>query len=623
LSRQWSIQNKLALVLGGAALLAFAIAGATLALLEKLTLERRAQLIMAPYAQLVSVGAETAVDFENPGRAKEILATLRASPQILEAEIVLHDGRLLARYSRGAGASLRTPPPTSDGLYLEGSTAVWTQVLQAGAHLHLVMSLDELNRQARLEFLLFAAGEFVLVVVTTLGLRAALQRTIVRPISRLAETLEQVRAEAHYHQRVPTSGVAEVARLGESFNAMMEAVQKREVDLRRLTLFQRTLLDNAALGIISASPSGLVTSFNPAAERLLGYTADEVVGKRSVLCWHDPEELARRARQLSTELHEEVAPEFAVFEARLRRNLPEESEWTLIRKDGVRVPVLLAMSALRDERDQVIGFVGLTYDLTEPRRAMEEIRKLNASLERRVEERTAELEASNKELEAFSYSVSHDLRAPLRHLDGFVQLLSSRHRANLGEEGKHYTDAIAGAARKMGVLIDDLLRFSRTGRLELNRRTLDLNEVLQEVLVPIKESSGARNIDWVIGALPTVQGDPALLRQVLVNLLQNAVKFTRKREAPRIEISAHEQDGRATIAVADNGEGFDMRYADKLFCVFQRLHSQEEFEGTGIGLATVQRIIARHGGRVWAEAEPERGATFYFTLPTAGPRRPA
>ncbi|ABQ25748.1 PAS domain S-box protein [Geotalea uraniireducens] len=383
--RRLSIRNKLAFALWGAALLAFAVASAALAFFASLTLERRARQIMEPYAQLVSVGAEAAVAFEDPGRAREILNTLRANPQISEAEIVLGDGRLLARYSSRSNATFRHHPLKPDGVYLNHNTAELVQSLQDGAHLYLAMSLDELNRQTRNVLLVFAAGVVVLLVSITLGLLAALQRTIVRPISTLAETVEQVRIRGDYHQRVPASGADEVARLGQSFNAMMGAIQEQDNDLRRLTLFQRTLLDSAAHGIISTAPDGVVSSFNPAAERLLGYTADEVVDKQTPACWHDPEEMARRALQLSEELGETISPGFDVFAARPRRNLPEENEWTFIRKDGACVPVHLSVTALRGESDRIRGFVGLTYDLTERKRAEEERRESEAKYRRIVD----------------------------------------------------------------------------------------------------------------------------------------------------------------------------------------------------------------------------------------------
>lgn len=219
--------------------------------------------------------------------------------------------------------------------------------------------------------LLFAGGVLALLVAIILGVRAALQRTILRPIATLAETVEQVRTLADYHRRVPESGADEVARLGKSFNAMLGVIQEREDDLRRLTFFQRTILDNAAYGIISTTPEGIVTSFNPAVERLLGYTADEMIGKQTPACWHDPEEVTRHAIRLSGELGETITPGFEVFAARARRNLPEENEWTFICKDGRHIPVNLSVTALRDEEGHITGFVGMGYDLTERKRAEE------------------------------------------------------------------------------------------------------------------------------------------------------------------------------------------------------------------------------------------------------------
>lgn len=258
---------------------------------------------------------------------------------------------------------------------------------------------------------------------------------------------------------------------------------------------------------------------------------------------------------------------------------------------------------------------GLVYGVDRLR--MRGIRHYNQQLERQVCERTAELAAKNKELEAFSSSVSHDLRAPLRHIDGYLTLLRDSAGPTLGEEDHRYVDMIARATRRMGTLIDDLLSFSRSGSAQMNRSAVDLEALVNDVLAEMAPETRGRDIHWEMAKLPVVEGDQAMLRVVLVNLISNALKYTRKRERAEITIGClPERPDEVVIFVRDNGAGFDMKYSDKLFGVFQRLHRVEDFEGTGVGLATVFRIVARHGGRAWAEGAIDFGATFYFSLPT-------
>ncbi len=244
-----------------------------------------------------------------------------------------------------------------------------------------------------------------------------------------------------------------------------------------------------------------------------------------------------------------------------------------------------------------------------------EILKLNQELERRVVKRTSQLEASNKELEAFSYSVSHDLRAPLRHINGYVDLLNEKFRADLPEKAQYYLTTVTDAARQMGTLIDELLQFSRTGRKEVRKVKIEMNALVKEVLESVNHDIGKREVTWKVEELPQVFGDYPLLKQVWANLLDNAVKYTRNTQKAEISIGFFEEEKDFVFYVRDNGVGFDMKYAHKLFGVFQRLHSRAEFEGTGIGLANVQRIIHKHNGRVWAEAETGKGAVFNFSLP--------
>jgi len=253
--------------------------------------------------------------------------------------------------------------------------------------------------------------------------------------------------------------------------------------------------------------------------------------------------------------------------------------------------------------------------LEDQRRADKEIQRLNVELEHRVIERTSQLEAVNKELEAFSYSVSHDLRAPLRHINGFADILTKQYSDQLPEDARKHLYTIIGSAKKMGTLIDDLLSFSRTGRAELKKSTLKMNQVIEDALEQIKPSLKDRKIGWEISPLPEIHGDYNLLRLAWINLMDNAVKYTRNKEKAVIQIGYKEEKREIVFYIKDNGVGFDMKYAEKLFGVFQRLHSSSEFDGTGIGLANVHRIILRHGGRTWAEAETDKGATFYFSLP--------
>ena len=266
--------------------------------------------------------------------------------------------------------------------------------------------------------------------------------------------------------------------------------------------------------------------------------------------------------------------------------------------------------------------VQLQEALEELRRAHEEILELNRGLERRVAQRTAELEAANHELESFSYSVSHDLQAPLRHIGAYTAMLLHEMEAQLSPNAMRYLEAITAASGRMGQLIENLLRFSRAGRAEMRKGEVDLNALVQTCIHELAMATHGRDVAWKVAPLPAATGDYAMLSQVFANLLGNAAKYTTPRENAVIEIgSAGEDNGQVVLFVRDNGVGFDMQYADKLFEVFQRLHRADEFEGSGIGLTSVHRIIARHGGRIWAEGKPGEGATFYFTLGPSEPQR--
>lgn len=267
------------------------------------------------------------------------------------------------------------------------------------------------------------------------------------------------------------------------------------------------------------------------------------------------------------------------------------------------------------EDSRVIGLFGMSRDISERKRAEQEINKLNAELEQRAIERMAQLEASNKELEAFSYSVSHDLRSPLRAIDGFSRILIEEYNSILDEEGKRLLTVVRSNTKRMGQLIDDLLAFSRMGWKEMTHGEINMESLARSVFEDLKPTGGERTVEVAISQLPPAVGDEAMIRQVFVNLLSNAFKFTRNTARAVVQIEGRIDGGECVYSVRDNGVGFDMEYKNKLFGIFQRLHGQDEFEGTGIGLAIVQRIIHRHGGRVWGEGKVNGGACFSFALP--------
>ena len=300
----------------------------------------------------------------------------------------------------------------------------------------------------------------------------------------------------------------------------------------------------------------------------------------------------------------------------LRDHLSFDREYRIVRKNDNAVRWVRGLGELEsDSTGTLTRMFGVIQDITERKLAEIEVLSVHAGLEQSVADRTAQLESANRELEAFSYSVSHDLRAPLRHVSGFVELLEEKERERLDEKGLHYLDVISDSVNQMGTLIDDLLQFSRVGRAELSMGDVDMNAVVQEALPPLMEAARDRDIEWDIANLPIVRGDHPTLRLVWANLLGNAIKYSRDRKPAHIRIGATEEDDRVVFFVQDDGVGFDMAYAGKLFGVFQRMHSESEFEGTGIGLANVNRVITRHGGKAWAEAELGKGATFYFSIP--------
>ncbi len=338
--------------------------------------------------------------------------------------------------------------------------------------------------------------------------------------------------------------------------------------------------------IFVLDPAGRVASWNAGAEAIKGYAAEEILGQH-VAVFYTPEDVALGKPQ-------------AQLEAAAREGRVEDEGWRL-RKDGNRFWADTVITAMRDPTGTLIGFGKVTRDLTR---------------RRRIEEQLAQ---SNAELERFSYSVSHDLRAPLRAINGYAQAVLEDYAAALDAEGQRFLGIIRDSAKRGGELIDALLNFSRLGRQTLSMEPVDLTELARAVVDELRRSTDVEGMDVIVDPLQPTRGDRTLLRQVLANLIGNAFKFSRGRPHPQIEIGARREGQAVVYFVRDNGVGFDMRYADKLFGVFQRLHRADEFEGTGVGLALAQRIIQRHGGRIWADGKVDGGATFFFTLPAERP----
>ena len=549
-------------------------------------------------AEILAANSAAAIAFQSPADAARVLAALKTDKHVVIACIYDVDGNVFATYP--AGLSTRyfpKAPPDAGHRYGKSSLEVFVPVLQDTRKLGMVYiraNLGTLTDRYR-AYAILTTLVFLSSLLVAFLLSRGFQKQISGPILALAETAHAIARDRDFSVRAPRTGGGELGLLTDAFNQLLIQTQSSLKDVRDL----QCAMDEHAIVAIT-NPQGLITYVNDKFCTISKYSRKELLGQD-----HRIVNSGYHSKDFIRDLWQTIA-QGRVWHGEIKNKA----------KDGTFYWVDTTIVPFLNDDGKPYQYVAIRSDITERKRVEESVHGLNAELELRVQERTKQLESVNQELEAFSYSVSHDLRAPLRHIDGFVDMLRPEADAKLTATGQRYLNIISAAARRMGALIDDLLVFSRMGRMEMRRSIVKMNGLVAEVIQEMAEDLKDRKIKWDISPLADAYGDRAMLKQVWVNLISNATKYSRERSPAEIHIRWRENSaGEGEFSVQDNGAGFDMQYAGKLFGVFQRLHQTEEFEGTGVGLANVQRIVLRHGGRVWAEGQVDVGATFYFTLP--------
>jgi len=547
--------------------------------------------------------------FRDPVAAANTLAGLSEVPNIVNAFLIDTEGRLFVslKPTPAAPASAKTEV---DFAQIRADYLHVVQIVRyrdkVHGSLYLLYSLDPLRMGVRTAWSTFAIMSAAALFISLL-LAIFLQRRVSTPITQLAQVAEQVSREAVYSYRVESPSQDEIGVLYKAFNEMLARIESRQQERDHA---QTALAESEArfVAMFNAIPDSAVFAdtqrrsvlVNPSVKLMFGYRNDEIIGHTTELFYANPQDFVEQGR---IRYHPGPGQSTQQYEVRYKRKNGEVF-WS----ETVGAPVV-------SQSGSHIGYIAIMRDITQRKKAEEELAHHREELERRVVERTSELQAVNKELEAFSYSVSHDLRAPLRTIDGFSKALIEDYGDKLDGVAQDYLRRVRTGAQHMGNVIDDMLRLSRVTRVELNLGTVDLSSLAEQIVSRLREASPDRNVETIVQPNVTAFGDQGLLLIVMENLLGNAWKYSEKNPLARVEFGREQRDGETVYHVRDNGAGFDMRFAGKLFGAFQRLHHDDEFRGTGIGLAIVQRVIYRHGGRVWGEGIVDQGASFYFTLP--------
>ena len=618
-----SIRQKLFAGVLLTTLSALLISGSVMVLYDLRDYHERLTQDLTTQSNLLGLANVSALQFNDRKVANESLATLAARPQILATAIYNARGALFASYSSAENSADKFPAlPEGEGQRVEGDNLI---VFRRIVDQNEILGTIYIKARYQLyERVWHYAGIVLLVMLLALIISMLmsfwLQARVARPILQITDIARRVTEQRDYSLRADKTTDDEIGYLAGSFNELLAEVGTRNAELESSnTQLQQQILErqeaDRALLDSERRYRTLVTALTSVVwladaegqfgddqlrwDEYTGQTSTEYRGWGWLNAFHEND------RDKVKKLWQQASAESKPLKCEVRLWRAEH--------DAYRYVNLRAVPLL-DDRGRLHEWIGTADDIDDQRRALLEIQRLNTELEMRVGERTAELERTNKELEAFSYSVSHDLRTPLRAIDGFSQALLEDYGNQLDETGRDYLARVRSGAQRMGRLIDDLLKLARVSRVTLNQEPIDLSVIAEEIVHDLRDADPTRNVDVRITTQLTAVGDMHLMRIALENLLNNAWKYTNKREQARIEFGMRQYKGDACYFVQDNGAGFDMAYAGKLFGAFQRLHDVKDYTGTGVGLATVQRIIHRHGGHIWAEATVDKGATFYFTL---------